>query len=75
MKLTVRRALRISWIICLGFSLAGWVVLAIFGTSEVGADGVLHEPLFGLIPISSFLMLIAIVLALGDLILSWRKKS
>lgn len=67
MKTRVRHAIRFCWILAFFLSITGWAIFVIFETSEVDAHGVLHEPLFPLIPISSFLLLLAIVLAVIDL--------
>lgn len=66
--------LRLVWMLTLCLSITGWVILVLFGTSEVDDNGVLHEPLFGLIPISYFLLFVAILLAVVDTILRFRKR-
>lgn len=72
MKTRARRAIRCCWILSLVLSLTGWAILGLFATSEVDAKGVLHEPLFPLIPISSALLLLAAVVALVDLVAGFR---
>ena len=77
MKTAVHRVLRFMWIVALFLSLAGWALLALFHASStyVDAQGVVHEPLFGLIPISWFLLLAAIGFAVCDLVCAWRARS
>lgn len=77
MKMAVHRVLRLIWMVALFFSLAGWTLLALFHASStyVDAQGVLHEPLFGLIPISWFLLLAAMVFGLCDLACGWRART
>ncbi|ASX26725.1 DUF3955 domain-containing protein [Candidatus Williamhamiltonella defendens] len=72
-----RKFLRLMWFLMLSFSILGWFVYALFSdkTSWVDTDGFLHEPLFGLIPISYFFALVAIMLALFDLALKFRKYN
>ncbi|ASV34042.1 DUF3955 domain-containing protein [Candidatus Hamiltonella defensa] len=72
-----RKFLRLMWFLMLSFSILVWFVHALFSdkTSWVDTDGFLHESLFGLIPISYFFALVAIVLALFDLALKFRKYN
>ncbi|MEL4073173.1 DUF3955 domain-containing protein [Ochrobactrum sp. GPK 3] len=65
----LERALPIVWIIALSMSIAGWLALAMFHdlTTFIDDDGVLHEPLFALIPISYFVLFIAIILGVTDI--------
>lgn len=76
MKTAVHRVLRFMWMVALFFSLAAWTLLALFHASSTYVDeqGMLHEPLFGLIPISWFLLLTAIVFGLCDLVCAWRAR-
>ena len=71
-----RLFLRLAWIFSLCLVAVGWTVLSLFSdrTTWIGSDGFLHEPLFGLIPISYFFLLVAIVLAVFDLVLKLRKR-
>lgn len=71
-----RNFLRPAWILSLGLSVAGWAVLALFfnKTSSIDRDGFLHEPLFGLIPISYFFLFLGVVLALLDVARKLRKR-
>lgn len=79
MKTTLRGALRVCWTLALGLAIAGWAIGGFFGTSEVDVQGVLHEPFFPLIPISFLLLLVAIAMALCDLlagfIARFRRKN
>ena len=70
-----RKFLRLAWVLALCMSIAGWATLVLFldKTSWIDADGFLHEPLFGLIPISYFFLFVAIVLAVLDIALKLRK--
>lgn len=63
-----RKFLRRAWIVILGLSMVGWVTLTFFSekTTWIDADGVLHEPLFGLIPMSYLCLFVGAVLALLD---------
>ena len=74
MKTRVGRAIRVCWILALLLSLIGWAIYGIFATSEVDASGFLNEPLFPLIPISSFLLLLGLTLALIDLIVGCLRR-
>ena len=71
-----RNFLRKMWVLALCLSVAGWLTTALLmdRTSWIGADGVLHEPLFGLIPISFFFLFVAIVLGILDATLRLRKR-
>ena len=71
-----RNFLRPAWILASCLSIVGWLTLALFSdkTSWIDADGVLHEPLFGLIPISFFFLLVAVVLAVLDTVSRLRKR-
>lgn len=62
------------WLLTLSLSIACFAVQAVFGTSEIDADGFLREPLFGLIPVSLALMLITLVLGVLDIALSRRAR-
>jgi hypothetical protein len=59
--------------LCL-FIAGGSVTLFLNKTSWIDSDGFLHEPLFGLIPISYFFLLMAIVLALLDMAHMLKKR-
>lgn len=70
-----RKILRLTWVLALCLSIAGGVTVSLFldKTTWIDADGVLHEPLLGLIPISFFFLFVAIVLAVFDMALKLRK--
>jgi len=63
------KALRKIWIFTLCLSLSGWIAFALFhaATTAMDANGFIHEPLFGLIPVSFVFLLITAVLASFDL--------
>lgn len=63
-----RKFLRLAWIVMLSLSVICGAIVIVFldKTTWVDADGVLHEPLFGLIPISFFCFFVGAVLALLD---------
>lgn len=68
--------LRRLWLLTLVLAVACAVASALFGGAEVDASGMLHEPLFGLIPIGFALLLIALLLAIvgGVLNLAARRR-
>ena len=72
-----RKFLRLTWILALCLSIAGLITLGLFSdkTTWIDSNGFLHEPLFGLIPISFFLFFLAIVLAVLDMALKFWKRS
>ena len=71
-----RKVLRLAWVLALGLSIAGWITLALFSekTMWVDSNGFLHEPLFAIIPLSFFFLLLGLVLAVLDLALRLRKR-
>lgn len=71
-----RKLLRLAWVLALFLSIAGWITLALFSdkTTWIDSDGFLHEPLFGLIPLSYFFLLVGLVLAVFDMALKLRKR-
>lgn len=71
-----RKLLRLAWILAFCLSIAGWITLALFSdkTTWIDSHGFLHEPLFGLIPISYFFLLVGIVLAVVDMAFKLRKN-
>lgn len=66
--------LRSLWLLTLCLSIACWAALALFGSSRIDTHGILHEPLFGLIPVGFSLLFIALVLVLLDLALSLGRR-
>ena len=70
-----RKMLRLAWVLALCVSVAGFATLALFSdsTTWIDATGFLHEPLFGLIPISFFFLLVGLALAAIDAVLTLRK--
>lgn len=72
-----RKFLRLTWVVALCLSIAGLITLSLFSdkTTWIDSNGFLHEPLFGLIPISFFLFFVAIVLAVLDVALKFWKRS
>lgn len=71
-----RKVLRLTWILALCLSIAGWVALGLFSdkTTWIDSNGFLHEPLFALIPISYFCLFIGVILFVFDAILKFRKN-
>lgn len=67
-----RKCLRLSWRLSLCLFITGGAIVYLFldKTSRVDDNGILHEPLWGLVPLSVFFMSVAAVLALFDLMLS-----
>ena len=64
-----KKALRAVWISALCLAVACWAILGMFGVSWIDEPGILHEPLFGLIPISFALLGAAILLAAADILI------
>ena len=62
------------WLLTLGLSIACFAVQLVFGTSDIDDHGFVHEPLFGLIPVSPALWLITFVLLVLDIALSRRAR-
>ncbi len=75
-RLGKRNFLRLAWILALCLSMAGWMTSALFldKTTWIDPEGFLHEPLFGLIPMSYFFLFVAIVLAAFDVARKLRKR-
>ncbi len=74
----IRKILRRAWILALCLVVAGVVTIVLFSnkTTWVDSDGVLHEPLFGLVSISCFFLFLAVVLALLDGALTlWNRRE
>lgn len=71
-----RKLLRLAWVLALCLSIAGWITLVLFSdkTTWIDSTGFLHEPLFGLIPLSYFFLLVGLVLAVCDMALKFRKR-
>lgn len=71
-----RKFLRIAWIVMLVLSMVGWTIVVLFlnKTSWIDDNGFVHEPLFGLMPLSVFCFIIGAVLALLDGILMLIKS-
>ncbi len=71
-----RKFLRLAWVVMLSLSVICGAIVLVFSnkTTWVGDDGVLHEPLFGLMPISALCFFVGAVLALLDGIITCIKR-
>jgi len=65
----------LAWVGALCLSVVGAIVLGLFlkQTTWLDANGFVHEPLFGLIPLSYLFLLLAIVLGLTDGVLTLKR--
>ena len=72
-----RKILRWVWIVASCLSVVGATVVGLLfnETSWLDADGSLHEPLFGLIPVSYLFFFLAILLGLADAALTLRTRK
>lgn len=76
----ILRCARIGWIVFFSLSATAWLVLAFCANKSVSADveGVLHEPLFWLIPHQLFFLIMGVIMMVVDFIFVlyqclWRK--
>ena len=68
--------LRLVWVLALCLFAVIWTVLGLFPdkTSWIDSDGLVHEPLIGLIPLSFFFLVLGLVLAVFDMALKSGKR-
>lgn len=72
----LRRILRRTRLAALVIALLMWGGVAVLLDKNTWIDehGLVHEPLFGLIPLGWFFGFLAVVLAVVDLLIAWFRK-